>query len=147
MTTPQPVPAFERVCSYSELARARRIVARLASGRSVLVLLLSGGGSEAQPAPVAIDSRCYHHGGPLEDGDIEEMGGRNCISCPWHTYRITVDGARSGECLYESIVDFATRETAVRVQGREAATAPRGGARRRRPRCGQLLPTAGRHRE
>nr|CCC89701.1 unnamed protein product [Trypanosoma congolense IL3000] len=45
----------------------------------------------------AIDNACYHHGGPLLDGDIEEMGGHPCIVCPWHQYRITLD---TGEGLY-----------------------------------------------
>lgn len=45
----------------------------------------------------AIDNACYHHGGPLLEGDIEDMGGHPCIVCPWHQYRITLD---TGEGLY-----------------------------------------------
>ncbi|KAG1666444.1 hypothetical protein FOA52_015114 [Chlamydomonas sp. UWO 241] len=36
----------------------------------------------------AIDSICYHAGGPLGVGDIEEVNGRPCILCPWHYYQI-----------------------------------------------------------
>ncbi|KPI89989.1 hypothetical protein ABL78_0849 [Leptomonas seymouri] len=48
----------------------------------------------------AIDNACYHHGGPLLRGDIEEMGGHPCIVCPWHNYKIALD---TGEGLYMGI--------------------------------------------
>ena len=34
---------------------------------------------------------------PLGVGDIEDVGGNICISCPWHGYKITID---TGEKLY-----------------------------------------------
>ena len=46
----------------------------------------------------ALDSRCYHAGGPLEHGDIEEIDNRICIKCPWHRYIIDIS---SGEGLYK----------------------------------------------
>jgi len=48
----------------------------------------------------ALDSVCYHLGGPLEDGDIEDLGGRNCIVCPWHKYKIDL---MTGEGMYTDI--------------------------------------------
>jgi ferredoxin-NADP reductase/nitrite reductase/ring-hydroxylating ferredoxin subunit len=45
----------------------------------------------------ALDNACYHHGGPLLNGDIEELGGHPCVKCPWHSYKITLD---TGEGLY-----------------------------------------------
>ncbi|EKF31073.1 hypothetical protein MOQ_005098 [Trypanosoma cruzi marinkellei] len=45
----------------------------------------------------ALDNACYHHGGSLLEGDIEEMGSHPCVVCPWHEYRITLD---TGEGLY-----------------------------------------------
>ncbi|ESL10952.1 hypothetical protein TRSC58_01307 [Trypanosoma rangeli SC58] len=45
----------------------------------------------------AVDNACYHHGGPLLEGDIEEIDGHPCVVCPWHQYRITLD---TGEGLY-----------------------------------------------
>lgn len=48
----------------------------------------------------AIDNACYHHGGPLLRGDIEELGGHPCIVCPWHSYKIALD---TGEGLYMGI--------------------------------------------
>lgn len=48
----------------------------------------------------AMDNACYHHGGPLHNGDIEELGGHPCIVCPWHGYRIALD---TGEGLYQGL--------------------------------------------
>ncbi|KAL6456169.1 hypothetical protein MHYP_G00347110 [Metynnis hypsauchen] len=39
-------------------------------------------------------------GGPLQEGDIEEFGGRLCIVCPWHKYKITL---AEGEGLYQAV--------------------------------------------
>jgi len=42
-----------------------------------------------------IDSTCYHAGGPLGLGDIEDLDGDPCIVCPWHHYKITLaEGAK-----------------------------------------------------
>ncbi|CAE7462549.1 Rfesd, partial [Symbiodinium sp. CCMP2456] len=42
-----------------------------------------------------IDSICYHTGGPLAIGDIEEVNGDLCIRCPWHDYDVRLeDGAK-----------------------------------------------------
>uniref|UniRef100_A0A7S1MIN1 Rieske domain-containing protein n=1 Tax=Neobodo designis TaxID=312471 RepID=A0A7S1MIN1_NEODS len=48
----------------------------------------------------AIDNACYHHGGPLLNGDIETLGGHPCVRCPWHSYKITLD---TGEGLYYGV--------------------------------------------
>jgi nitrite reductase/ring-hydroxylating ferredoxin subunit len=48
-----------------------------------------------------IDSTCYHTGGPLGVGEIEEVAGKTCIKCPWHSYQVTLD---EGGKLYESLV-------------------------------------------
>jgi nitrite reductase/ring-hydroxylating ferredoxin subunit len=56
------------------------------------------------------------HGGPLLNGDIEEMGGKVTIKCPWHEYQIALE---SGEGLYMG-VDMV-RNSAGRIE----ATPPR----------------------
>mmetsp|Transcript_12137 Transcript_12137/g.21750 ORF Transcript_12137/g.21750 Transcript_12137/m.21750 type:complete len:272 (-) Transcript_12137:668-1483(-) len=48
----------------------------------------------------AIDSVCFHAGGPLGIGDIEEINGRKCITCPWHNYKIDL---QSGDKYYQSV--------------------------------------------
>ena len=49
-----------------------------------------------------IDAVCYHMGGPLTVGDIEEVNGEICIKCPWHHYNVTLD---TGAKLYQAM-DF-----------------------------------------
>ena len=34
----------------------------------------------------AVDSTCSHAGGDLSEGDIEDVGGRVCVSCPRHHF-------------------------------------------------------------
>uniref|UniRef100_A0A6B2LQE8 Rieske domain-containing protein n=1 Tax=Arcella intermedia TaxID=1963864 RepID=A0A6B2LQE8_9EUKA len=46
---------------------------------------------------VALDSICYHLGGPLIEGDIEDIDGISCITCPWHSYKIDI---KTGEGVY-----------------------------------------------
>eukprot|EP00940_MAST-03C_sp_MAST-3C-sp2_P000704 g704.t1 len=41
-----------------------------------------------------IDSICYHAGGPLGLGDIEESDGHLCIKCPWHHYALRLDDGK-----------------------------------------------------
>jgi len=66
---------WELVCQSDDLAASKRLQVRLTTGRGVL--LLHRGGSEL---PAALDAFCYHHGGPLVTGDIEDVGdGRQCI--------------------------------------------------------------------
>ncbi|XP_053313695.1 Rieske domain-containing protein [Spea bombifrons] len=48
----------------------------------------------------ALDLRCYHSGGPLDLGDIEDISGQTCIVCPWHKYKIAL---ATGEGLYQGI--------------------------------------------
>ncbi|GBG29042.1 NADH-cytochrome b5 reductase-like protein [Hondaea fermentalgiana] len=41
------------------------------------------------------DSTCYHAGGPLGNGDIEDVNGEPCVVCPWHMYQVALaDGAK-----------------------------------------------------
>uniref|UniRef100_A0A2I3HYZ7 Rieske domain-containing protein n=1 Tax=Nomascus leucogenys TaxID=61853 RepID=A0A2I3HYZ7_NOMLE len=47
----------------------------------------------------AMDIRCYHSGGPLHLGNIEDFDKRLCMVCPWHKHKITL--ATGG--LYRSI--------------------------------------------
>ena len=51
-------------------------------GRTVTVLLHGGN-------IYALDSACFHMGGPVgEAGDIEELAGSACIVCPWHGRKV-----------------------------------------------------------
>ncbi|XP_062456158.1 Rieske domain-containing protein [Rhea pennata] len=48
----------------------------------------------------AMDAHCYHAGGALHLGEIEDINGQPCIICPWHKYKITLE---TGEGLYQAI--------------------------------------------
>ncbi|KAM4708287.1 Rieske domain-containing protein isoform 2-T3 [Discoglossus pictus] len=56
----------------------------------------------------AMDLRCYHSGGPLHLGDIEDFNGQSCIVCPWHKYKITL---ATGEGLYQGVDPHAANKT------------------------------------
>ncbi|KAL0977786.1 hypothetical protein UPYG_G00161170 [Umbra pygmaea] len=64
---------------------------RTVEGRDILVL-------HHQGIFYALDFHCYHAGGPLQNGDIEEFGGKLCIVCPKHKYKICL---ADGEGLYK----------------------------------------------
>ncbi|XP_014890717.1 Rieske domain-containing protein [Poecilia latipinna] len=72
-----------------ELIKAKRSF-RTLEGRDVLIIYHQG-------VFYAMDCYCYHAGGTLENGDIEEINGKLCIICPKHKYKITL---AEGEGLY-----------------------------------------------
>lgn len=47
----------------------------------------------------ALDRVCYHMGGPLDQGDIEDLQGSLVVTCPWHRYKITL---QTGEGVYQA---------------------------------------------
>lgn len=75
----QSQPAAKHlVCHISELKQVGSRKTIIVEDRSILILRL-------QHQIVAIDSYCYHAGGPLQQGDIEDLGnGHICIVCPWY---------------------------------------------------------------
>ncbi|XP_043920061.1 Rieske domain-containing protein [Protopterus annectens] len=80
------------VGSVENIKKEKRITA-VVSGREVVIFY-------HEDKFYALDMRCYHAGGPLHRGDIEEIDGRACIVCPWHKYKITL---AEGEGLYQSV--------------------------------------------
>ncbi|KAM4638049.1 Rieske domain-containing protein isoform 1-T1 [Amazona ochrocephala] len=75
-----------------DIKKSQRVTAKI-NGREVLVFY-------HEEKFYAMDSRCYHEGGPLCLGEIEDINGQACIVCPWHKYKITLE---TGEGLYEGI--------------------------------------------
>ncbi len=47
----------------------------------------------------AIDSRCSHEGGPLEQGDIEDLGNKLVVVCPWHSFDFDLKNGTSSTGL------------------------------------------------
>lgn len=82
-------PDWTRVGDGTALPRRGDRLHAEVHGRFVSVLRGRGG------ALHCIDSICYHTGGPLAIGDIEEVNGDLCIRCPWHDYDVRLeDGAK-----------------------------------------------------
>ncbi|OWZ16787.1 hypothetical protein PHMEG_0009366 [Phytophthora megakarya] len=100
---------YEFVCKLSEVpSGAKKCIELQTSHRSVMLLNTNG-------QVFCMDQACYHHGGPLVNGDIEELGGKVTIKCPWHAYHIAVE---TGEGLYKG-VDMAM------VNGKLKPSSPR----------------------
>ncbi|KAM8757772.1 Rieske domain-containing protein [Acanthopagrus schlegelii] len=74
-----------------ELIEAKRTF-RTLDGRDILII-------HHQGAFFAMDSYCYHSGGMLQNGDIEEFDGKMCIVCPRHKYKISL---AKGEGIYKA---------------------------------------------
>ncbi|XP_022532319.1 Rieske domain-containing protein isoform X2 [Astyanax mexicanus] len=47
----------------------------------------------------SMDQHCYHAGGPLLNGDIEEFNSMLCIVCPKHKYKMSLE---EGEGIYKA---------------------------------------------
>ncbi|KAF5836392.1 hypothetical protein DUNSADRAFT_5962 [Dunaliella salina] len=47
-----------------------------------------------------IDSICFHAGGPLGIGDIEDVNGNPCLVCPWHYYKVDM---ATGDKYYQQV--------------------------------------------
>ncbi|KAL0979673.1 hypothetical protein UPYG_G00188080 [Umbra pygmaea] len=90
-------PSAHFIGTKDDVVQAKRVT-KLVGGRDVLVLCHLG-------QLHAMDMRCYHSGGPLQEGDIEEFDGRMCIVCPWHQYKITL---AEGEGLYQKVNPSST---------------------------------------
>lgn len=90
-----PPTASHFIGKKEDIVKAGRVT-RLVNGcRDVLVLYHQG-------QLHAMDMHCYHSGGALQYGDIEEFNGLLCIVCPWHKYKITL---AEGEGLYQAVDD------------------------------------------
>jgi len=85
---------WERV-SEGPLREGERVHARVGPGRRFVSVLRHAGRLHA------FDSVCYHAGGPLGLGDVEEVGGRACVACPWHHYQVALE---TGDKLYQALV-------------------------------------------
>ncbi|XP_047203170.1 Rieske domain-containing protein isoform X2 [Girardinichthys multiradiatus] len=87
----QPSGGLHFVGKKDELIKAQRS-SRTLEGRDILIIYHEG-------VFYAIDCYCYHAGGTLQNGDIEDINGKLCIICPKHKYKITL---AEGEGLYRA---------------------------------------------
>ncbi|XP_029428910.1 Rieske domain-containing protein isoform X2 [Rhinatrema bivittatum] len=80
------------VGKVEDIKKSKRISA-VVNGREIVVFYHEG-------KFYALDLHCYHAGGPLHLGEIEDINGQICVTCPWHKYKITL---ATGEGLYQAI--------------------------------------------
>ncbi|XP_037534511.1 Rieske domain-containing protein [Nematolebias whitei] len=78
----QSTEGLQFVGKKDELIAAKRSL-RTIEGRDVLII-------HHQGVFYALDCYCYHAGGMLQNGDIEEINGNLCIICPKHKYKISL---------------------------------------------------------
>ncbi|KAM9312711.1 putative protein-like [Gastrophryne carolinensis] len=65
----------------------------------------------------AMDSSCPHEGGPLEQGDIEELcNGRLALSCPWHYFEFCLDDGSSSTGLQNQVYEVKVYEGKVYIK-------------------------------
>lgn len=82
---------FHKVADPGALNEAGDRLHVVLEGRYVSILRVQG-------KLYCIDSVCFHAGGPLTLGDIEEINGHICLVCPWHCYQISLG---TGEKFYQ----------------------------------------------
>ncbi len=97
-------PEWVKVCQRAELENDARIDVRI-RGRQISVFIVG-------TTCVAIDSICYHMGGPLSKGRVTRIGSRVCVTCPWHGHRVDLS---SGEGLYDGGGELKSKGLVQRV--------------------------------
>jgi nitrite reductase/ring-hydroxylating ferredoxin subunit len=71
----------------------------------------------AEPTVYALDEFCYHEGGPLSAGDIEDWNGVACVKCPYHSYAIALtNGERFLQDLGGGFKSLGIRQRAHEVK-------------------------------
>lgn len=77
---------WEKVCKTETLSNAVKDTRMHVKVRGRFVSII-----RYQQKLHCIDSVCYHMGGPLTLGDIEDIAGVSCVKCPWHHYYVGID--------------------------------------------------------
>ncbi|XP_051991008.1 uncharacterized protein HI_0077 isoform X2 [Xyrauchen texanus] len=64
----------------------------------------------------AMDSSCPHEGGPLEQGDIEDLGnGKLALICPWHDFDFSLETGSSSSGLQNQVYDVRVLDGKVYI--------------------------------
>jgi nitrite reductase/ring-hydroxylating ferredoxin subunit len=63
----------------------------------------------------AIDARCSHEGGPLDEGDIEEIHNKLVIICPWHFFDFDIESGESSTGLRQQIYETKIADSCVYI--------------------------------
>uniref|UniRef100_A0A4W3JU03 Si:ch73-314g15.3 n=1 Tax=Callorhinchus milii TaxID=7868 RepID=A0A4W3JU03_CALMI len=64
-----------------------------------------------------MDSACPHEGGPLELGDVEDMGtGKLALICPWHQFDFCLEDGHSSTGFQNQVYEVHISEGKVYIQ-------------------------------
>ncbi len=107
MTTTGKFGEWHRIGNAGQLKNGERMHVRI-EGRYITVFKHGGKLS-------ALDSICYHAGGPLTLGPLKDIEDLNAtfVACPWHRYLVNIDG---GQRAYQAI-NFDNKTGKPVVQG------------------------------
>jgi len=99
------------LCELDALVPGQPTVARL--GDVPVLVTRSGAGDEVS----AMIERCGHQTGPLGEGKVTQVGGADCVVCPWHgsVFRLSDGSVVSGPAATNQPV-LRTRVVAGKVQ-------------------------------
>ncbi|XP_069101788.1 uncharacterized protein [Argopecten irradians] len=63
----------------------------------------------------AMEAWCGHMGGPLFEGDIEDLNGRAHVMCPWHSYMFDLQTGKNNLGMKQEIFQVKVEEGIVYV--------------------------------
>ncbi|XP_060083875.1 Rieske domain-containing protein-like [Ylistrum balloti] len=101
---------WQEVGAVSDLVRfhCQRLYSK-AGGRSDLGLFYNRG------TFYAMGAWCGHMGGPLFEGDIEDLNGRAHVMCPWHSYMFDLETGKNNLGMKQEIFKVKVEEGLVYV--------------------------------
>lgn len=110
---PSSVYVWQRVGLRAELEKTpcRRLFSTSGPERDVAIIH-----DAARDVFYAMDACCPHQGGPLNEGDIEDIGGNLKITCPWHYYQFDVKTGKSDTGLQQRVYEVKVEDGLVFVK-------------------------------
>ncbi|XP_033725488.1 uncharacterized protein LOC117315414 [Pecten maximus] len=63
----------------------------------------------------AMDAWCGHMGGPLFEGDIEDLNGRAHVMCPWHSYMFDLQTGKNNLGMQQEIYKVKVEDGIVYI--------------------------------
>lgn len=94
--------ALVRLARQSELAEGQKVV-KETHGRKILLARTRG-------QVYATDAHCFHMGGNLWEGDIEDIDGHACVVCPLHRYKIDMSTGHKVDTMLDGCVTCSSTQ-------------------------------------
>lgn len=94
--------ALVRLARQGELAEGQKII-KETHGRKILLARTRG-------QVYATDAHCFHMGGNLWEGDIEDIDGHACVVCPLHRYKIDMATGHKVDTMLDGCVTCSSSQ-------------------------------------